>query len=189
MISGVKTDTFNWPYPICQPSSWCLSVAYYLNHVACSARTRVRIDNICHQSVVSLMNSVWFMFDIKSLSHLTAASPAHWHTGSAVNKPCVLWEGVQSSAVTTVSALTVLNMGDAGCSSTRAVNCAELPLVSACIGTSGQSCPGGIWESAEILYKEVPWSRTPCQWPDWRLLGPLRVVVTVRSVQRMFPHS
>jgi hypothetical protein len=37
------------------------------------------------------------MFDIKSLSHLTAVPPVL----SAVSTPYVVWEGVQSSAATT----------------------------------------------------------------------------------------
>jgi hypothetical protein len=69
--------------------------------------------------------------DNKSLMNLTAASPVHRHTGSAVDTPCVVWEGVQSSAVITVTALTVFNTGVAGCSNTRVLNCGKLLLGSA----------------------------------------------------------
>jgi len=57
---------------------------------------------------------------------------------------------VQSSAVTTVTALTVFNTGDAGCSSTRALNFGDLLLGSAGFGTSGQGYQGGIGKVTEI---------------------------------------
>jgi len=75
------------------------------------------------------MKSVWFVCDVKSLLHLTAASPVHRHTGSAVDTPCVMWEGVQSSAVTTVTALTVLNEGSSSRSSTRGLKWGELQVL------------------------------------------------------------
>jgi hypothetical protein len=57
------------------------------------------------------MKSTWTVCDVKSLSHLTAASPMHRHTSRAVDTTCVVWQVVQSSAVTTLTALTVLNTG------------------------------------------------------------------------------